>query len=65
MCRERALRREEHSDHTANAPFGIEAAKRAEAHALLEKNYLAHGLHLGAAHGCRETMKCRLFQGDA
>ena len=65
MGRKRALRREEHSDHSARASNGIEAAERGKAHALLEKNYLAHGLHLGAAHGCRETMKCRRFQGDA
>lgn len=65
MGRERALRGEEHCDHAANAPIDIEGAKRAEAHALLEKDDLAHGLHLGAVHGRGETMKCSLFQGDA
>ncbi len=65
MGRERALRREEHSDHTANAPIDIEGAKCAEAHAVLEMDDLAHGLHLVAADGLSETMKCSLFQGDA
>lgn len=65
MSRKRALRREEHSDHSAHASNGIEAAERGKAHALLEKDDLAHGLHLGAVHGRGETMKCSPFQGDA
>lgn len=65
MGRERALRREEHRDHAAHAPIDIEGVKRAEAHAVLEMDDLAHGPHLVAADGLGETMKCSLFQGDA
>lgn len=65
MGRETALRREEHGDHTTHASIGIEGAKCTEAHAVVEKDDLAHGLHLGAADGRGETMKCSLFQGDA
>lgn len=65
MGRGRALRREEHGDHAAHAPFGIEAAKRAEAHALLEMDDLAHGLHLAGGATCSGTMKCAAFQGAA
>ena len=63
MGRERALRREEHGDHTAQAPIDIEGPKRAEAHAVLEMDDLAHGLHLAVGVACSGTMKCAAFQG--
>jgi hypothetical protein len=65
MGRQRALRREEHGDHTAHAPIDIEGAKRAEAHAVLEMDDLAHGLHLATGAACSGTMKCAAFQGAA
>jgi len=65
MARNGAFRHEEHGHHAARPVLCIERAQRGESHAVLEKNDLAHGPHLGAAHGHGETMKCSLFQGDA
>ncbi|WP_448130689.1 hypothetical protein [Stenotrophomonas rhizophila] len=65
MGRKYALRREEHGDYSADTPIGIEAAKRGEAHALLEKDDLAHGPHLAVGAACSGTMKCTAFQGAA
>jgi len=65
MDRETALRREEHGDHTAQASIGIKGAKRAEAHAVLEMDDLAHCLHLAVGAACSGTMKCAAFQGAA
>lgn len=63
MGRQRALRREERGDHTAHAPIDIEGAKRAEAHAVLEMDDLAHCLHLATGAACGGTMKCAALQG--
>ena len=65
MGRQRALRREEHGDHTAYAPIDIECAKRDEAHAVLERDDLAHVLHLATSAARSGTMKCAAFQGAA
>lgn len=56
------LRAKEHSHHAANAVLGIKGAQGGEAHAMHEKNDLAHGQHLGAADSDHETMKCAAFQ---
>ncbi len=65
MGRETALRREENGDHTAHASNGIEGAKCTEAHAVVEKDDLAHSPHLAGGAACCGTMKCAAFQGAA
>lgn len=65
MGRAAALGREEDGHHTSAPPLCIEGAQRGEAHALLEQDDFAHGLHLVSVRGHGETMKCSLFRGDA
>lgn len=65
MGRAAALRREEDGHHAPAATLCVEATQRGEAHALMEQDDFAHGLHLVAVPGHGETMKCSLFRGDA
>lgn len=65
MGRDAAFRGEEHRQDAAHAALCIKGAQRGEAHAVLEKDDLAHGQHLRVQPGRGETMKCRLFRGDA
>lgn len=60
-----AYRPEHDGDHAAySLPRGV-GAEGAEAHAVVESNEFAHGVHgLMACHS-NETMKCHSNRGDA
>lgn len=58
-------RLEEDRRHAFHALSHAVVAQGGEAHALLEKNDLAHSLHLAGGAACCGTMKCAAFQGVA
>lgn len=58
-------RPEEDGEHAADSLLRGVCAEGAEAHAAVESNEFAHGIHGLTARHSNETMKCDSNRGDA